>query len=66
MWSTGSASRPAASRKSPHAYFSCLGASSRETIRHTSCSASVYSIRGVGSPGFQATACAAMWLRRSR
>ena len=58
MWSVGSAQRArAASRKSRHAYFSCLGASSRETIRQTSCSASVYSIRGSGCPGFQASAC---------
>ena len=66
MRSVGSASAAAASRKSRQAYLTCLGASSRETIRQTSCSASVYSICGTGSPGFQASARAAMWLRRSR
>ena len=64
MWSVGSASAAAASWKYRQAYLTCFGASSRETMRQTSCSASVYSIRGVGSPGCQATARAAMWFRR--
>ena len=66
MRSVGSASAAAASWNSRQAYLTCLGASSRETMRQTSCSASVYSICGVGSPGCQASARAAMWLRRSR
>ena len=66
MWSAGSWSAAAASWNSRQAYLACLGASSRQTMRQTSCSASVYSIRGGGAPGSQASAWAAITLRRSR